>query len=490
MNLLEKSPTIAVVKSDNTKIFNFASPEEIALHSQAIKTLRETNLETSYDLHFSIRSERDFLNVSKLITEVLANIDKLESIPMKDGKICNINKLKSTTYKFFKKKFNTTLNNLLQQLKDSSIFKNLLFIDDNFKLVSKRKTCAAKRQNLVGIKGMDFIRGSESDPSDGTSPEKLLILKLNIGRCGFETIEEMLHFLLSLIDKAGPSDLVIKKNINSAKSSHRINRRHTPTNTSNLENRLDNGGKIEIIEDHYYKTEFVIVLRYEGATILSSSDKIKNFLYGSSWNQSGIDKQRVNFDPELASAYVKSTPYHKFNKMVHRKILQLIDMNHSNPDFQYTLIRCCKLEPICNASSIIKKTTDKRSPFSCKCGMQLCKAGCGKVFHGTSDCSVSLDEATEQLLGEHKTCPGCNALVYKLEGCNHITCRCRVEFCYVCGNEYEKDDHDHYMVTEHHRDFCRQFDEIGINQFQNENVNIAAGNIAQRAVMDHWRYVD
>eukprot|EP01054_Gregarina_sp_Poly1_P000933 Gregarina_sp_Poly_1__932@NODE_1224_length_4723_cov_22_137672_g833_i0_p2_GENE_NODE_1224_length_4723_cov_22_137672_g833_i0NODE_1224_length_4723_cov_22_137672_g833_i0_p2_ORF_typecomplete_len116_score2_55IBR/PF01485_21/0_083IBR/PF01485_21/8_1e08_NODE_1224_length_4723_cov_22_137672_g833_i0162509 len=33
------------------------------------------------------------------------------------------------------------------------------------------------------------------------------------------------------------------------------------------------------------------------------------------------------------------------------------------------------------------------------------------------------------------TCPGCRAVVEKIQGCNHIICRCKCEFCYSCGQK-------------------------------------------------------
>jgi hypothetical protein len=34
-----------------------------------------------------------------------------------------------------------------------------------------------------------------------------------------------------------------------------------------------------------------------------------------------------------------------------------------------------------------------------------------------------------------KQCPKCQFWIEKNDGCNHMTCRCRYEFCYVCGKE-------------------------------------------------------
>ncbi len=35
-----------------------------------------------------------------------------------------------------------------------------------------------------------------------------------------------------------------------------------------------------------------------------------------------------------------------------------------------------------------------------------------------------------------KQCPSCKYWVEKNEGCNHMTCRCGKQFCYVCGGDY------------------------------------------------------
>ncbi|EYU24559.1 hypothetical protein ABFS82_04G114200 [Erythranthe guttata] len=37
-----------------------------------------------------------------------------------------------------------------------------------------------------------------------------------------------------------------------------------------------------------------------------------------------------------------------------------------------------------------------------------------------------------------KKCPNCRVFVDKTEGCVHITCRCKFEFCYVCGKRWKE----------------------------------------------------
>jgi hypothetical protein len=35
-----------------------------------------------------------------------------------------------------------------------------------------------------------------------------------------------------------------------------------------------------------------------------------------------------------------------------------------------------------------------------------------------------------------KECPGCGTMTEKTRGCNHITCDCGVDWCFLCGGEY------------------------------------------------------
>ncbi|KAF8872792.1 hypothetical protein CPB84DRAFT_660014 [Gymnopilus junonius] len=59
-----------------------------------------------------------------------------------------------------------------------------------------------------------------------------------------------------------------------------------------------------------------------------------------------------------------------------------------------------------------------------------------KQTHEGVNCPVN--EATKRLhaLAQEKgwqTCPGCHALVELSIGCHHIICRCKAQFCYLCG---------------------------------------------------------
>merc|ERR1712154_489852 len=43
-----------------------------------------------------------------------------------------------------------------------------------------------------------------------------------------------------------------------------------------------------------------------------------------------------------------------------------------------------------------------------------------------------------------KECPGCHAHIEKNEGCNHITCRCQTEWCWLCNKIIDGNVYDHY----------------------------------------------
>ncbi|KAJ6784535.1 hypothetical protein PWT90_06753 [Aphanocladium album] len=57
----------------------------------------------------------------------------------------------------------------------------------------------------------------------------------------------------------------------------------------------------------------------------------------------------------------------------------------------------------------------------------------------------------------------CRTMVELNTGCNHITCRCGAEFCYVCGEEWKTCD-------------CEQWHEDRLLDRANAIVNRDAGN--------------
>ncbi|KAH4098734.1 hypothetical protein HBH46_153890 [Parastagonospora nodorum] len=73
------------------------------------------------------------------------------------------------------------------------------------------------------------------------------------------------------------------------------------------------------------------------------------------------------------------------------------------------------------------------------CGTETCSL-CSNGYHGGRDCpdDPSIRETRElaRSLG-WQTCQACNRLVQLRSGCNHMTCLCSAEFCYVCGTNWK-----------------------------------------------------
>jgi len=64
---------------------------------------------------------------------------------------------------------------------------------------------------------------------------------------------------------------------------------------------------------------------------------------------------------------------------------------------------------------------------------------CRIPWHASRTCAQVKDEdrANEELLGRlTKVCPGCGARVEKVDGCDHMTCRCKSEWCWLCRASY------------------------------------------------------
>jgi hypothetical protein len=144
-------------------------------------------------------------------------------------------------------------------------------------------------------------------------------------------------------------------------------------------------------------------------------------------------------------------------KLVKQKINNLIDSRFRDDNFPWLHVQCIRQTPRCKHEIIIKRPSSFHHGVATRhfchgCSFQLC-LGCGKEYHGTSPCDVSLDEQSEFLINQDcKNCPQCDVKVYKYEGCNHMTCICRTEFCFLCGIEYGRDEVGRYKVSEHYQD--------------------------------------
>ncbi|KIK01708.1 hypothetical protein K443DRAFT_98057 [Laccaria amethystina LaAM-08-1] len=70
-----------------------------------------------------------------------------------------------------------------------------------------------------------------------------------------------------------------------------------------------------------------------------------------------------------------------------------------------------------------------------KCHTLACP-GCKQPAHPGDNCAENVLTLQVRQLAKREmwqTCPGCRAIVELRQGCYHIVCRCRTQFCYLCA---------------------------------------------------------
>ena len=77
-----------------------------------------------------------------------------------------------------------------------------------------------------------------------------------------------------------------------------------------------------------------------------------------------------------------------------------------------------------------------------RCKLKVC-CTCNNKWHSSRECPK--DAATQEFIKVAKEegwqrCFNCSATVELKEGCNHMTCRCRAEFCMICGLKWKTCD--------------------------------------------------
>jgi hypothetical protein len=135
---------------------------------------------------------------------------------------------------------------------------------------------------------------------------------------------------------------------------------------------------------------------------------------------------------------------YQFKLSCDKKISQLIGAEWNNDKFKFVIIDCnqCKT----------KKFALKKDKYECTvCKFEMCGKGCGRYYHGNLKCDSESPEMTAYLMKSYinSQCPKCKQYLEKIDGCNHMTCVCKTQYCNNCGKEFEKDSYGHYKVSEH-----------------------------------------
>ena len=80
----------------------------------------------------------------------------------------------------------------------------------------------------------------------------------------------------------------------------------------------------------------------------------------------------------------------------------------------------------------------------CKCGFATCWK-CGDPYH-EANCQRSgkAELVLHNMNPRVSNCPSCSSPIYKISGCNHMTCyRCNSDWCWIC-RRVTKDYHGHF----------------------------------------------
>ncbi|KAK5658795.1 hypothetical protein OQA88_1607 [Cercophora sp. LCS_1] len=169
-------------------------------------------------------------------------------------------------------------------------------------------------------------------------------------------------------------------------------------------------------------------------------DCLKQWLQ-SSMERASWDRLKCPDCPELlkysdVKRYAAKDTFDRYDTLATRAAVEML------PNFRWCL------SPICESGQI---DVDECPRFKC----QACPAKhCIKhnvPWHKGETCDdydkrnkqrKKDDKASEQMIRKtSKKCPECKKDVHKFTGCNHITCVCGHEWCYICFAPFQRNEH-------------------------------------------------
>lgn len=466
---LESPGETELLCNSSKQITNLASISGIEKHNSAVALLKQIHVTLTeqkdadminkiskiMEVHFSCQTQKQYDTLVKLIESSVGQIIKFEELSRKpNGSIKNRQKHSS-----LKKYFNESLNRLCQQLTPESELNSLLFLNQDLCLIAKRSPKFVKRTDVLQDIPLEY-------------DEDKIIFKLcgSGGRVGIEDSTHLLQCLLAYVESTTYKDLsIVTENKNVLHN--RLPSSIAHTMKKQKPNKLFNQSNIcaIVINDLPNKrTRFVLNIKFpwhdkkKTSYIPSDHSRIKHWLCDGNPPKTDFVNSFTTFEIGKYSKYVA------FHNAITTKIKHLINDGYSDNTFNYMQLYCCRVEPPCNCCNIVRKpgilnSTDNigysyRKTYAKKhncvsCHMELCKGGCGRIYHGETACELTFDEATEAAISTlTRPCPQCQSNLEKNGGCNHMTCRCGCQFCWICMREFERNENGQYMITEHFRE--------------------------------------
>lgn len=425
----------------------FSTPGEITLHWEAVKTfqsiadsIRKNGKINPEDfVHFKPRTTpKSYSFLQAIILEFSSAIVRFEDNSLIKKKIPEEKKQQ------IRRIYNQAFNKLKGQLESNTILNNLLLIDSNLRFM---RVVVRQRERIDCLFGVpispilshETITKTETkteteDPDPEENSRLILRVKGDIGgRVVFESAEHALSAMRSFIQNTSCDDI----NIIAPEYYNSVNNKKSIGTCGILRLRLRGFYSIQlkIRFPPYNKDSKYIYSNDNGLTHILCGGKPLNTRNNS------MD----SIDPSFRHVY---PIYSEYLDLLYQRIKQLINLKYQDGNFPFMILSCCKSS--CGYNSIVAKPDFMNTKMSyCeKCDLDLCAGGCGRVFHGETDCTLSLDEASELVIKQTSmNCPGCRTACHKIDGCNHMTCTCGIHFCYQCGQQLELG-----RVTEHYRD--------------------------------------
>ena len=150
------------------------------------------------------------------------------------------------------------------------------------------------------------------------------------------------------------------------------------------------------------------------------------------------DIQKALLEGDLALLLCLGPLYCIYHFACQTQIRTILRDNKLNPKVELGLLVC----PCCNHENIIYKQNGSNECTKCK--ILICLE-CGLKDHFGS-CTPIDSASAEWMIENTKPCPICHFKIEKNDGCNHMTCKCGIHFCWICNQVYTLDDiNDHYM---------------------------------------------
>lgn len=188
----------------------------------------------------------------------------------------------------------------------------------------------------------------------------------------------------------------------------------------------------------------------------------------------------------------KFLPPQRFNELLEAAFVSHIE---KNPEmFKYCNTPAC--------SQVYRATTTPQELQCPSCFAEICSACCDDTHTGMT-CAErrALKDTGEQerLLedwasdNDVQRCPSCRVWVEKTEGCNHMSCRCGVHFCWICTRVFDAGQIYGHMSEAHGGYYTNP--EPRANRTQNRNqvpdiVQIVGGPAAVAEQMAEFRRIE